>query len=418
MKGFKNNVISFFKQLIGVDIFYFSSKFSWLMYDNFIKLGLSLLVSIIFVRLTSQETYGSYTFLISIFSILMVTTLPGMNASMYRAICQNKDGSYIKSIKEMLKWGGLGSLILIGIAIYYFYSGQTNISIILLISSLIYPFFYPFRLWVGFLQAKTKFKKYFIYNSFVQIIISSVLILSIILSKGNLLIIFISFILITSLSHKVVSIWVKKEINNSLVDKNLLKSSYKLFIPALFSQLYDHLDKIILVIYFGPKMLAIYAVAVLIANAIRSFTGMAIRIYLPKMYKSDINYLKLFIKKYIPIIILGIGAGLLCVAFLLPYLIPFLYSNEYASSVIYAQLYLLVVPFHILTGITSQVLIKLCKENSYSMSLGIAGIINLCGYFILIPLLGIIGAIISSILFYVIQTLINLFIIYKNKSTA
>ena len=100
---------------------------------------------------------------------------------------------------------------------------------------------------------------------------------------------------------------------------------------------------------------------------------------------------------------------------LVKYPILFLY-RQYPEVVGYAQVYLAVVPFYFLNMIATHLMVKykLNKEINISRIVSIVTVIIL--YAVLIPLYGIWGGVISSMFYFIVQLILNLFML-KNRSS-
>jgi len=68
---------------------YLASGGVWLTASKVCATTASLIVSITFANLLLPETYGAYKYLLSIFAILTLTTMPGIDTSFQRAVAQS-----------------------------------------------------------------------------------------------------------------------------------------------------------------------------------------------------------------------------------------------------------------------------------------------------------------------------------------
>jgi len=93
-----------------------------------------------------------------------------------------------------------------------------------------------------------------------------------------------------------------------------------------------------------------------------------------------------------------------------------MYSQKYSEVIVFSQVYLAIIPFYFLNSITNNFLIKyqLNKEINFSRIISIIAVIVL--YSLLIPLYGIWGGVISSMLYFISQLIINLFFLMIRKS--
>ena len=402
-----NDSIQHEESKYGFNLNFLIKNSSWMLFDNITSVFVGLVISVIFARVATKETFGLYNYLISVFALLSVFSMPGMNTAMFRGVSKGLDGTYRKAAKFMFFSSTIGLPILLGLGIYYYYFASKILGLCFMFSSLFFPFYYPSKVWTNLLQAQEKFKKFAIYNS-ILLIVRSIIVASVIfISKGKLLPIFLSFILVDVCINSYYYIKTLKFIRNDKVEKGWKSTGYKLLIPALFNQFYSNIDKIVLIFFLGAEKLAIYSVAVATASKITNLLGCIVRVYSPKIYRTDTNDLVHIMKKKISSIFFILLFSLIVLFFLVPHVIKILYSTKYLDSIVYAQTYLLIIPFYFLVSVSSGILFKDKKENFYTLSLIVSGIVNMLLYFILIPSIGLMGGIIGSIAFFAIQAVMN-----------
>lgn len=396
-----------FKNIFGLDFNYFIANSSWMIADNIISGASLFLISVVFSRIASKEVYGQYSLLMSLLAMVSVLAMTGATTAAFRSMSTGFDGTFKKTFNFMLKWSTLAVPLLFALGMYFYSNGSKNVAYSLMILATVIPFYYPLQAWSIIPQAKQMFKLYFRYNLMLSLSRLIVVILTIIIFNGSLVPVFFSFVVVTIIGSLIFHFKSIALLTNDKVDKDWKRTSYRMFLPSLFNQLYDHLDKLILVAFLGTEKLAIYAIAVSVISVIRSFSSNILRAYLSKIYKFEYYKLLSLVKKSVGIILLISIIGLSLFALILPVLITFFFTDKYADSIFIAQIYLSVVPFYFLTILSSTILIKLKKENVYTFSLISSGVINVALYVILIPWLGIIGAVISSVIFYIVQSGIN-----------
>ncbi|MDH4240391.1 MAG: polysaccharide biosynthesis C-terminal domain-containing protein, partial [Phycisphaerae bacterium] len=100
---------------------------------------------------------------------------------------------------------------------------------------------------------------------------------------------------------------------------------------------------------------------------------------------------------------------------IIKYPILLLYGRECLDVVGFSQLYVFIIPFYFLDTIATHFMIKykLNREINISRIASMIAVVVL--YAILIPLYGIKGGVISSMLYFVIQIVMNLFLLRVRK---
>jgi O-antigen/teichoic acid export membrane protein len=373
---------------------------SWMTLNQIVTVVLSMFISIIFARFTSQELFGNYNFLISIITMISIIAIPGLNTSMLRSISRGMDGVYVKAVKLSFMWSMLGvpTLFLIG-AYFYLFNNQI-IGIGLFIAAIFFPLIYAPNNWIALLQGKKRFDIFAKYSIIQTIIRTLAITLTIFLENTSLIIIFTMYIITTALTNIFFYFKCKKYLENNNEEKGWKKSGYKLSLNDFISLSYDNIDKILIGIFLGPVELAIYTIAVSIVSAMKGSAIQIIKVISPSIFTMKKETLGYKLKKTFPVLVVSNLIITAVIILCLPFIMELLYSEKYASSILFAQIYSLTIPLAVFLGVLSASLIAMKEENALLSSRILGFSLMMILYTILIPLLGINGAIIASILYY------------------
>ncbi len=402
---------------LGFDISFLAKNSFWMTSASVTSIVSKLIFSVVFARIASKELFGNYNLILSIFSLATIISMPSFNVAITRALSKGYDGTYKKAVRTMLSFGFLGIPAVFLLGLYYYYKIKL-IGITLMASALLFPLYSPFQAWTTLLQAKEKFKSYAIYSLIYNIVLHGLVILVMLLTKLNISFIFLSYISLTVALNLIFYMITKKELKNNKLEKGWKKTGYKLVYSVVFNRAYSYLDKITLMFFLNAEMLAVYSIATVIAENLKAMMNNIIRVYVPKLFRASLADLLKSPKKRLAYFFIFSGIGCVILAALVPWIIKILYSDKYTASIIYAQLYIMIIPFYVLSVVSGQILIKEKKENIYVSSLVSAGAINILLYLVLIPLFGIIGAVLSSIMFYAIQSFIRAYYVLRLKEIS
>jgi O-antigen/teichoic acid export membrane protein len=393
---------------------YFVKGTAWVTFNQIITIFFGVLLSVIFARYTTKELFGEYNFLISIISILSIVAIPGLNTSMLRSISRGKDGVYLKAVRISFIWSLLGIPILLLVGGYYYYFSNKIIGLLLFASAFFFPLIYAPNNWASLLKGKKKFDTFSKYSLIEIMIRSLTIILAIILGKGNIIPIFMAYLVTTGLSNIIFYTKCKTYLNNNYEDDGWEKSGYKLSINEFLTLSYNYLDKIFIGIFLGPVELAIYTIAVTIVSAINGSVLQIMKVTYPYIFSINKEKLKSNLRKaIIPGIMLSI-IFLIVILISIPPVIILLYSDKYIGSIIYAQIYSVTIFLSLVNSILITSLIALNEENAIIKFNLLGLILVIVLYYVLIPFLGILGAILSSIIYYSVLVVLE-FIYFKSR---
>lgn len=325
---------------VHLDLKYYVKNSFYLISSNAVSAILGLLLSISFARFLSKEIYGQYGYIMSIFGILAIFTLPGMSTAIVQAVARGHDRVLIDATKEKFKWSILGSIAILGVGIYYFLSGSLLLGKCLMISSLFLPFFQNFQTYNAFLSGKKQFDKVAKYQVIIQAISVPVTAIVIYLSQ-NLILILIAHLTSFSLLRGYFFRLASKNMENESTDREALTFGKHMTVTQIPDMFRNHYDKLFIGMFLGFSDLAVYSIAFGFSSIITPLRSIVPTLIFPKLSQMDKKDAYSELKKRLPLIMMGFAilAGVLIL--LCPYIIPLIYSQKYADSIFYAQILLI-----------------------------------------------------------------------------
>jgi len=337
----KDSVTSIFRKvedLLGIDLDYYIRNNSYLLTAQAVIILCGLASSIVLARLLPQETYGQYNYVFSIIGILAISSLPGMNAAITHAVANTNDRVLITGIKTRLKWSLIGAAGCFLVGVYHYSIGETLLAISFMLVSPLFPMFVSFDSFYPFLDGRKQFDQSARYRSGYWILLTLAVILTVYLTNNLLWIVIVYFITATTLVSAFLINTIRKGNLQRNEDKTALTYGKQLTGIQAIGIVALQFDKLIIGLALGYSQLAIYSIAVMIANLPAILVGSVSSTIFPKLATMDEAIAYPEVKRRLPwllagmLIICGIGA------LLSPYVIPWLYSQEYLGSVLYTQL--------------------------------------------------------------------------------
>jgi len=369
-----------------------------------------LTISVVFVRFAGKELYGQYLFVLAIFGLLSIVSIPGVRTVVFRTTAQDYDGVYRKATAFSFLWGVLGIPLLLITGVFFYLFRAKILGISLVSCALLFPFVTSLQTWVQFLKGRSGFKQLTINNSAKLSVKLVAITLSIILSK-NIIVILLTCLLVESGFNILYHSKILSSLRNDELDMGWKRQSYALTIMDLSAMVFGQVDIILIAALLPIGQVAIYGLVMKLGNVFLQAVKSTVDVILPKLYKSEkINvgyFYKFFLLSFlIPIVLYPI----------IRYLVLFLYGQDYSELVFFSQVYLTIVPIFFLHSIAMNFMVKhkLNKEINISKIVAIIAVLAL--YSILIPLYGVWGGIISSMLYFIIQLVINLYLLRVGKS--
>ena len=110
------------------DMVYLAKGGSWLSLKTVLTAAMALGLSVAFANLVPQHVFGEYKYVFSIFGLLAIPTLLGMSIAVTKSVAQGYEGTPAAALRVKMKWGVIGSVASVAIALYYYIQGNTGLA--------------------------------------------------------------------------------------------------------------------------------------------------------------------------------------------------------------------------------------------------------------------------------------------------
>ncbi len=322
------------------DMVYLLKGGFWLNLNNVISSGLSFVLSILFAKYVSKEAYGSYQFLISFASILGTLTLTGMNAAVTGAVARGFEGIYRESVRIQVKYSLLPIFAGVVAALYYFYRGNSELSVPLIAVAIFMPLANAFNTWSAYTNAKKDFYYYFYQSQKINLIYYIAMIGCIYLVPTSTALVFVNFLALSVGNWLVYRASLNKFRPNENRDPEAIRYGKNLSVSSVLPLIALHIDNILVFHLLGPTQLAIYAFASNIPEKFMSLVRPISTLAFPKIaVKETTEARNILGPKVLRFLILSIFMSAIFII-AAPYLYK-IFFPKYIESVIYSQAYIL-----------------------------------------------------------------------------
>lgn len=421
MKNYIKEVLLWSQKYTKTDMLYLAKGGFWLGSGQIFGMFSVLALSYVYANYLSQETYGVYKYILSISSIFLIFTLPGMRTALTRASARGYESLIYPVTKFRLKFALLGSLTALLGSSYYFLNGNLQLALAFIIIALSLPIFETFTTYLSYLIGKRRFKENTKFRGIAQTV-SFIALLTTILSTDNVLYILIAYFFPISITQIIIYLYITRKISKKidLMEKTRVFSYGKhLTMISILGVIASNLDKILLWKFFGPAQLATYVFSMAIPDQLKSMLSKVGELAFPKFAAQSSEQ----ITKNLPILMHKILI-FIAISFLISFayilvapLIFNLFFPQYVESIFFTQ----IIALSLFTAINVPLkkLLEAQKKTKIQYALETVRPILLAFLFItLIPLYGIIGAVLSYIfarIFYAVASLIAIHILFSKR---
>ena len=382
------------------DMTYLAKGAFWLtFYSGFVNI-IGFAVSLAFANLFPVDNYGQYRYILSFLSLFLIFSLPGLNTATVRAVARGYEGSVTSGLKIKIKWGLGGSLVSILLSLYYIFNNNIFLGYGFILIGIFLPFLTAGTIIDGIYVGKRLFKESSLIGMPLKVAYSLIIILTL-LFTDNVILVLIAYLIVTTLNNFILYFRGLKFKQNDKISSDFISYGKFLTYLQIFATVIDQIDKILIFHYLGATKLAIYLFARLLPEKIKILVSILRKLAIPKFSADDKGIIKAGLQKKVliltllllPIIILYIVTAPLIYKLLLP---------NYLDAVIYSQIFSLTVLLYPQTMFTTYIRERMKKKQLLLIN-SISPVVRFVLYLILIPTIGILGAIIA----YIIARLFN-----------
>lgn len=308
----------------------------WLGIGQFVASGSAFLMSVAFANLISPESYGLYKFVLSINSLLIITTLSGMDSAVTQAVSRGYEGTMDLGFKEKMKWGVLGSIISLGVAIYYFTQGNYLLTLCFGVVSIFVPFTESSDIYNSLLWGKKLFSVQAKYNVINTIIVLVSTTTTLFLTKNIYTILAVYLLAITIPNFFFIRRTRSTYQENNNIDDESIKYGKHLSLIGVLSLVSSQIDKILVFHYIGAVNLAIYTIALAPTDQIKGLLKNLNSLAMPRFSQRSSDEIKENIWHKVKLLTLVISVIVVGYIVLIPFIFK-IFFPKYLSSVIYSQ---------------------------------------------------------------------------------
>jgi len=391
------------------DMVYLTSGGFWMTVGHFIAILSGLGLSIVMANFVPQTDFGNYKFVLSIFGIIGAFALTGIGTSISRSVAKGFDSAFKKGFKVHLKWSVILLLMSFVVSIYYFLNDNNSLGLSFLIVGSLSPFMTSFSLYGNFLLGKKDFRRKAFYNSFQNLLPAIAVAITALVTNNPVIFILVFFVFNTA-TVAILFFKTSKLISKDNGENESTSFGKHLSLMNILGTLVSHLDKVLIFHFLGAAAVAVYTFAIMPPKNIQSFSQILKQLMLPKLAEKNIEEIKkVVIEKMIKLF--GISLLIFLAYYFLAPLIYMYIFPQYIEAIEFSRIFAVVILFtpNILL---SQTLVAHAKKKALYISKIVPPIIDIILLLILLPIYGIWGALISTLVFEITR-MASLFLIFK-----
>ena len=201
-------------KMTGLDTKYIFGAGIWASAGVAASIVCSLIMTISLTHFLEQSMFGEFQLFIAIISTVSIFSLPGMRNAVVRSIARGYEGSFILATKSKINWSLLGSAALFTAAGYFYYIAASSSWTYYALAAILFPVMYGVCDWHAILTGREMFDKHAQWTIVSNVIIS--IGTAMVAVIGNLMLILVSFVLLTMIANVLPFFALKRTLNKRL----------------------------------------------------------------------------------------------------------------------------------------------------------------------------------------------------------
>ena len=415
MQDVKNKIVHLLRwseRYTKTDMLYLAKGGFWITFGRVIGAGSGFLLTLLLANTISKEALGNYKFIQSFTGIITAFSLSGLGTAIIQSVARGNEGVVRDGFKTFLSWSVIMTAIAWASALYYFLNGNVTLGLSLLIVGVAVPLAQAGGFFDPFLIGKKEFKVETIFG--VITTVTPLLVTGLVsLYTDSTPLLVLAFFGTGAIVGMLLYQITLKRYNPPLhgTEPEALTYGKHLSIMNIFGTISSQLDRLLVFHYLGAVQMALYAIALAAPQQLRFGSKLLATMALPKF--SGTNPTEIY--KTLPrkaLIVFCVSLLIVGLYVLIAPLFFKLFFPQYIDAVRYSQVFSLVILFFPAALFQQFLIGQMHKKWLYVLQTGVP-LVKILLLFILLPLYGIYGALISILGMETVRMVAILVIFYR-----
>lgn len=300
--------------------------------------GVGLALSISFAHFSTKEVFGQYQFILSVFALFSVFSLPGLNIAALKSVSRGESGAITQAVRMSFFWSMIAMPFLIGYGIYKIYVGVIESSMIgwiFIFFGLLFPFLNAPNTWYVHYEGRLMFLPVTIRTIFASLFTATLLFLG--LWNQQSIFILVSIWFFTSALFGWFFYWEVRKIERQTENRPALLDvpyGFRVSVQKFFVGLTENIPVIAISLFLGFEAVANFQVTAVFVGAVSGLLGALAAMALPVIFSDvDARHKGLLLYSVLSGVLASIGYVILVEALFL-----FVYGEQYRESFELARL--------------------------------------------------------------------------------
>jgi O-antigen/teichoic acid export membrane protein len=366
---------------------------------RFFQLGTALVSTYFLARSMSKDAFGQYNMVMNAVGIASLFSLSGLTNSLVQAVARGFEGTFRAIVPIAFFSSFVGSVGLASLSGWYFVKGNEQNAWGLMAAAVLLPFAHGLVQWKSVIIGRERFDQLMLADGAVSLLTYSLVIAAVVLFPGEYVLAILVTLIVPAVFNLCLTAFKYRQISvNAAVEEQNIRYGIRTTFYSGLGSIGSNLDRILVFSFLSPVALAVYVAAAKIPELLSGAMQDVGAVLAPRLAKHE-AYSKR-IDKIFSIMAFGYGFIVIAAAFLLvPIIVPFLYGSNYADSVPYAQALTCSVAIGFHADLRFRFVRSQIDVRGYRDTMLISSAVRFLAFFTLVPLFGIIGAVVGMFIY-------------------
>lgn len=366
---------------------------------RFIQLGMGLAATYFLARSMNRDAFGEYNMVLNTVGIMTIFALSGLNNSLMQAVARGYTGTYRVTVPIAFGSSFLGSVVLLGMSVWYFAQGQAQIGQGLLIGAALFPFAHGLVQWKSVITGSGRFGQLLTHDGLASVMMYGLIILSVQRYPGRYAIPIVLTLLVPAVYNIAMTAAKLQQIPpDAAVEEQNVRYGIKTTLYSGLGAIGSNIDRVLLFWFMSPVALAVFVAASRVPDLLGGAMQDVAAVLAPRLAKHEF-YTKR-VDRIFGVLSLLYGAVIVLFAFTaMPFFVIFLFGSDYADAIPYAQALTCSVAIGYLANLRFRFIRSKIDARGFRDITLISSAVRLVAFLLLVPTFGLVGAVIATFIY-------------------
>jgi O-antigen/teichoic acid export membrane protein len=354
-----------------------------------------LLVTVILFRSLEKEQLAQYGFVQTVVAVCAIFGIQEFQNTISQSVARGFPGTYRRCVPLALRWSTVGTLALLLLGVWYLVAGQKQLGFGFLMAAPVFPLIHAISQWKGVFQGEGNFRSFSAAEASNATARTLLILAALWLFPGSFLVPLLVFLAVPAMQNlRQTLVCFRRIPANAPVEDGAIAYGMRANQYSAVGVMVANLDRILIFTLLSPLLLAVYMVAEKFADLLHGMVQDLGAVLATRFSKIDRYSHRL--DNVLKLASLAIGASVILFAvFALPSLTVLIFGDAYQDSVLYAQFLVASVAIGNIATLRFRFIRSKLDASSYRNVLFTASFGKMAASVVLIPWLGLAGAVTS-----------------------